>query len=326
MKLVIQIPCLNEEQTLPQVLRDLPRTIPGIDQIEVLVIDDGSTDRTAEVARECGADHILRLGSRRGLARAFRFGLRRAMALGADIVVNTDGDNQYVGADIEKLIQPILADKVDIVVGCRPILQHAEFGPVKKSLQVLGSMTLRLISKTDVRDAASGFRAFSREAAQRLFIHTRFSYCMETLIQAGNSGLRVGSVDIRVNPSTRPSRLYRSVPNYLWRSGLTMLAMLILYRPVRLFGTAAALCLGGALALGVRFLLLVYFLPSPAPHRTYLPSLILLAVLGLTGVLLSTLAIISQLIGAHRVLTEEILYKLRMQESKRRSEEPAADA
>jgi glycosyltransferase involved in cell wall biosynthesis len=314
MKLVIQIPCLNEEGTLPQTLRDLPRAIPGIDEIAVLVIDDGSTDRTAEVARECGATRVLRLGTRRGLAQAFRFGLRQALALGADIVVNTDGDNQYVGADVAKLIQPILEGKADMVIGCRPILEHEEFGPAKKVLQLLGSATLRALSKTEVRDAASGFRAFSKEAAQRLFIHTRFSYCMETLIQAGNSGLRVDSVDIRVNRSTRPSRLFSSVPMYIWRSGMTMLAMFVLYKPSQLFGTLAGLCLGGALTLGLRFLVLIYVLQTPDTHRTYLPSLILLSILAVTGVLMGALAVIAQLIRAQRVLTEETLYLLRSAE------------
>jgi glycosyltransferase involved in cell wall biosynthesis len=316
MKLVIQVPCLNEEETLPQTLRDLPKALPGIEEIAVLVIDDGSTDRTAEVARACGASHVLRLGTRRGLAKAFWLGLQESLALGADIVVNTDGDNQYVGADIARLVQPILERQADIVVGCRPIMSHSEFSNTKKGLQLIGSATLRVISRTEVRDAASGFRAFSREAAQRVFIHTRFSYCMETLIQAGNSGLRVASVDIRVNSATRPSRLYRSLPDYLCRSGLTMLAMFVLYRPARLFGTLSALCLGLALALGVRFLVMIYLLKTPDSSRTYLPSLILLSILAVTGVLMGALAVIAQLIRAQRVLTEEMLYLMRQRASR----------
>ncbi len=312
MKLIIQIPCLNEEKTLPETLCDLPKVIPGIDVIEVLVVDDGSTDRTVQVARECGADHVLSLGTNRGLASAFTLGINKALALGADIVVNTDADNQYAGADIPKLVEPILQKRADIVVGCRPILDHPEFGPMKKGLQLLGSATLRLLSKTKVRDAASGFRAFSREACQRLFIHTRFSYCMETLVQAGNSGLRVASVDIRVNPKTRPSRLFKSISEYLWKSGSTMVSMFILYRPSRFFGMLAALCLTGALGLGLRFIYLVYILQHSS-GRTYLPSLILLTILATMGMMLGALAVIAELIRAQRKLTEEVIYLLRSQ-------------
>lgn len=308
MKLVIQIPCFNEEQTLPQTIRDLPKSIPGIDQIEILVVNDGSTDRTTEAARMSGAHHVLELGTQRGLARAFAAGLEHALLLGADIVVNTDGDNQYVGADIPKLVEPILQGCADMVIGCRPILEHTEFGPLKKLLQVLGSWTLRAISKTTVRDAASGFRAFSREACQRLFIYSRFSYCMETLIQAGNSNLRVDSVDIRVNPYTRPSRLFKSLPTYLWKSGSTMFKMFIVYRPGGFFALLAAIPLTGALALGLRFIWLIYLSPHRDPHRTYLPSLILLSVLALFAGLLFALGIIAELIRSQRQLTEEVLY------------------
>lgn len=308
MKLIIQIPCLNEEKTLPDTLRDLPRSIPGIDCIEVLVVDDGSTDRTTDVARECGAHHVLSLGTNRGLGRAFATGVEFALAQGADIVVNTDADNQYCGADIPKLVTPILEGRADFVVGCRPILDHPEFSPVKKLLQLAGSATLRALSKTSTRDAASGFRAFSREACQRLFVYSRFSYCMETLIQAGNSRLRVISVDIRVNPTTRASRLFKSIPEYIWKSGSTMLAMFVLYRPSRFFGIFSGICFAGALLLGIRFILLVFVFSGPESGRTYLPSLILLTILALTGVLLGALAVIAELIRAQRKLTEELLY------------------
>jgi glycosyltransferase involved in cell wall biosynthesis len=214
-KLIIQIPCLNEAKTLPATLADLPESIPGIETIEVQIIDDGSVDGTADVARVHGVKHIVSMGSNRGLAKAFAAGVAHAISLGADIVVNTDADNQYCGEDIAKLIPPILENQADIVVGCRPILEHPEFTPVKKALQLAGSWALRKISRTTVRDAPSGFRAFSRLACQRLFIHSTFSYCIETLVQAGNTGLRVKSVDIRVNPQTRPSRLFNSIPQYL---------------------------------------------------------------------------------------------------------------
>jgi len=325
MKLVIQIPCFNEEQTLPQTIRDLPKSIPGIDQIEILVVDDGSTDRTVEVARSCGAHHILSLGTNRGLGRAFAAGVEKALSLGADIVVNTDGDNQYAGADIAKLVEPILERQADMVVGCRPILDHPEFSPLKKLLQLAGSWTLRLLSKTSVRDAPSGFRAFSREACLRLIIYSQFSYCMESLIQAGNSQLRVDSVDIRVNSTTRQSRLFKSTPEYLWKSGSTMVTMFVHYRPSFFFGLLSAVNFTGAVLIGLRFLYLVYLAPAAATeHRTYLPSLILLAVLAIFGAGLAALAIIAELLRANRRLLEEILYQLRRQAAERSSSTPAS--
>ena len=310
MKLVIQIPCYNEEKTLPQTLRDLPRAVPGIDELEVLVIDDGSTDRTAAVALELGVQQVLSLGRHCGLARAFTAGLQRALARGADVIVNTDGDNQYCGADVAKLVEPILHQNAALVIGCRPIDDHEEFGPVKKLLQKLGSAVLRYLSQTSVPDAASGFRAFSRTTAQRLFVHSRFSHCMETLIQAGKLQLNIVSVDIRVNPSTRESRLYRSLPEYVWRSGMTMVAMFVHYRPARVFGTLAALCYAGLLILGMRFIYLVYLFPTD-PHRTYVPSLILMAIFAVFAIGLTSLAIIAELIRSQTRVTEEILFQLR---------------
>lgn len=309
MKVIIQIPCLNEEKTLVATVRDLPRAIPGVDVLEYLVVDDGSTDRTAEVAREAGVHHVLRLGSNRGLARAFANGIEKALELGADIVVNTDADNQYCAADIPKLLAPILANQADLVVGSRPIVEHPEFGPVKKLLQLAGSWTLRHISKTTVRDAASGFRAFSREACLRVFIYSSFSYCMETLIQAGNMGLRVASVDIGVNPTTRPSRLFKSIPEYIRKQAGTMLTMFVLYRPGRFFSSVGMLLLAGAFGIGVRFLYLVYV--TPEPGRTHLPSLILLSVLALGGFVCFLLAVLGELVKFQRRIGEENLYLLR---------------
>jgi glycosyltransferase involved in cell wall biosynthesis len=326
MKLVIQIPCFNEQQTLPQTIRDLPKAIPGIDQIEILVVDDGSTDRTVEVARLCGARHVLSLGTNRGLGRAFVAGIEKAVSLGADIVVNTDGDNQYMGADIAKLVEPVLQHQADMVVGCRPILNHPEFSPLKKLLQLAGSWTLRLLSKTSVRDAPSGFRAFSREVCLRLVIYSRFSYCMESLIQAGNSHLRVGSVDIRVNSTTRQSRLFKSTPEYLWKSGVTMVSMFVHYRPSFFFGLLSAANFAGAAVLGLRFTCLVYLVPSSAAggHRTYIPSLILLTILAIFGAGSAALAIIADLLRANRRLMEETLYQLRRQAVERSSSVPAS--
>lgn len=310
MTLFIQIPCFNEETTLPQTLADLPRHIEGIDKIEVMVVDDGSTDRTVEVAREHGVQHIVSHGSNRGLAAAFSSGRDYALAHGADILVNTDADNQYCGADIAKLVVPILERRADIVVGCRPIMDHKEFSPLKKALQLCGSWALRRISKTTVRDAPSGFRAFSRTALQRIFIHSRFSYCMETLIQAGTTGMRVDSVDIRVNPKTRDSRLFKSIPQYLRKTGGTMLAMFVLYRPGGFFTVLSVPFLSLSLFLGCRFLYFVYGLGN-AGRTYYLPSLILLTVSAFIGAMCLLLAALGTLLAANRRLAEEQIYLLR---------------
>lgn len=311
MKLFIQIPCLNEEATLPQTLADLPTHIDGIDEIEVMVVDDGSTDRTVEVAREHGVKHVVSHGSNRGLAAAFSSGRDYALAHGADLLVNTDADNQYCGADIAKLVVPVLENKADIVVGCRPIVDNPEFSRVKKLLQLCGSWALRRISKTTVRDAPSGFRAFSRNALSRIFLHSRFSYCMETLIQAGTTGMRVSSVDIRVNPKTRDSRLFKSIPQYLRKTGGTMLSMFVLYRPGAFFSLLSVPFFLLATILGVRFLILVYAFPDP--NRTHLPSLILLAISAFAGLLCLLLAVLGSLLGANRRLAEEQIYLLRKQ-------------
>lgn len=321
MKLFIQIPCFNEEKTLPDVVRDIPTSIEGIDQIEIMIVDDGSTDKTIEVSRSLGIHHIVSLGSNRGLATAFKRGTEYALSHGADILVNTDGDNQYFGGDIAKLVQPILNNYADIVVGCRPIMGHKEFSPIKKVLQLLGSWTLRKISKTTVRDAASGFRAFSRETLQRVFIHSRFSYCMETLIQAGNSGLRVASVDIRVNPKTRESRLFKSIPQYIKKSGGTMLAMFILYRPAAFFTLCSIPAWLFSLFLGLRAIILSVYLSVPIKQFT--PSLILLTITSSVAILLVLLALIGNLMRAQRCLTEEVLFYERKQSSNRSFDQKA---
>ena len=310
MTLFIQIPCLNEEATLPRTLDDLPKHIDGIDGIEVMVVDDGSTDRTVEVARVHGVTHIVSHGTNRGLAAAFSSGRDYALAHGADILVNTDADNQYCGADIAKLVVPILESKADIVVGCRPILKHKEFSPLKKLLQLCGSWALRRISKTTVRDAPSGFRAFSRDALQRIFLHSRFSYCMETLIQAGATGMRVSSVDVRVNPKTRDSRLFKSIPQYLRKTGGTMLHMFVLYRPGAFFTLLSVPLWFFAAFLGFRYLWLVYCVRR-AGARFFLPTLILLLLVATGAFLLAVLAILGTLLAANRRLAEEQLYLIR---------------
>ena len=304
-KLIIQIPCLNEEETLPITLNDLPKQIQGIEHIERLVIDDGSIDRTAEVARTQGVEHILSLGRRCGLAKAFMSGITRALELGADIIVNTDADNQYVGADIGKLVEPILKGEADVVIGARPISEISHFSPLKKILQKLGSAVLRQISQTTVIDAPSGFRAYSREAALRMNVFSRFTYTMETLIQAGRQGLRVVSVLIRVNGKLRESRLFKGMGRYLARSMTTMIRIYVIYAPMRFF-----LWLGTPLFLAGSFFMvrwLIYFLEGS--ERTRLPSLIFATVLILMGVQLLALGIIADLIAKNRILLEEISYR-----------------
>ncbi len=312
---MIQIPCWNEAETLPATLRDLPRVIPGIEVIEVLVIDDGSADGTAEVARQAGAQHVLQLGTNRGLAQAFQRGLRYAIERGADIVVNTDADNQYRGADIAQLVQPILLNQADVVIGSRPIREHPEFGALKKALQLAGSWTLRRLAGVSVRDAASGFRAFTREAALKLNLYTTFSHCIESLIQAGRLGLRIVSVDVGVNPRTRPSRLFRSMPQYIFRQGATMLSMFVLYRPGAFFFSVGAVFMAAAAAIGLRFIYLIYLVAQPAPGRTYIPSLILLAVLATIGFLLWIAGVLGELVSFQRRIAEENLYLLREKQS-----------
>lgn len=307
MKLFIQIPCFNEANTLPAVIRDLPKRIPGIDEIEYMIIDDGSTDNTVEIAKTLNIRHIVEHKTNRGLAASFRDGVEYALHHGADIVVNTDGDNQYFGGDIEKLCQPIIEKNADLVVGCRPIRTHNEFSPLKKMLQRLGSWTLRRISKTTVQDAASGFRAFSKETCMRIFIHSKFSYCMETLIQAGNSGLRVTSVDIRVNPKTRESRLFKSIPQYIRKSGGTMLAMFILYRPAAFFSICSIPFWLLSIGIGGRALFLAWTTEGGL-IRDHLSSLLLLVIAASIAIMFDALAIIGDLMRAQRRLTEEILY------------------
>ena len=309
MKLIIQIPCFNEEKTLADTINNLPKTVYGFDFVEILVIDDGSTDKTFEKAKELGVDHIIQLGSNRGLATAFKIGIEYALDLGADVIVNTDGDNQYCGEDIPKLTQPIVQKKADMVIGCRPINNHPDFSLQKKILQRLGSWALRKISQTNTRDAASGFRGFSRETCQRLSIISQFSYTMESLIQAGNSGLRIKSVDIRVNKKTRNSRLFKNIPEFIFKSTSTILMMFLLYRPGRFFTLCSSFFLIPSFLIGLRFIYLIYF--NTDPSRTYIPSLILLSILAITGFLFIAIGIIGIKIKSLRQIQHEILYHTR---------------
>jgi glycosyltransferase involved in cell wall biosynthesis len=309
MKLVIQIPCLNEEATLPVTFADLPKHLPGIDVIEVLVIDDGSSDRTSEVARALGVQRVLRFPSRRGLARGFDAGLREALAMGADLIVNTDADNQYQGADIVKLVEPILAGRADMVVGTRPIDSITHFSPLKKTLQRLGSAVVRALSNTDVPDATSGFRAYSREAALRLTVLTGFTYTLETLIQASRKDIAIAHVPIRVNGKLRESRLFRGTAAYLWRSLGTMLRVYLLYQPLQFFLLLSGLALGASLLLFARFLVIFWLRPVQAGH---VQSLIVAGALAVIGVLFLALGVMADLIAMNRRLMEEIVVNTRL--------------
>ena len=310
MKLVIQIPCLNEEATLPVTLADLPRELPGFDAIEVLVIDDGSTDRTSEVARAHGVQRVLRFPVRRGLARAFDAGLRESLAMGADVIVNTDADNQYVGADIARLVEPIVAHRTDMVVGTRPIDSIQHFSPLKKSLQRLGSRVVRALSAADVPDATSGFRAYSRDAALRLTVVTGFTYTLETLIQASHKNIAIAHVPIRVNGKLRESRLFRGTGAYVTRSLGTMLRVYLLYRPLRFFLTLAGLFGVGSLVLFARFLVLFFITPGQTGH---VQSLVVAGALAMIAALFVALGVLADLTAMNRRLLDEILVNTRLQ-------------
>ncbi len=309
-KLIIQIPCYNEEATLGVTLSELPRQLPGIDRIEWLVIDDGSRDRTLEVAKACGVDHIVRLPTNQGLAKAFMAGLEGSLKAGADIIVNTDADNQYCADDIPKLIQPILSGGSEIVIGARPISEIEHFSPAKKFLQKLGSWVVRLASHTNITDAPSGFRAFSREAAMQLNVFNEYTYTLETIIQAGQKGMAITSVPIRTNGYLRPSRLVKSIPLYIKRSIFTIFRIFMTYKPLRFF-----LILGGVpftigFGLGVRWL--IYFLMGT--ERTRIPSLILAAILMLMGFQLWIVGLVADLMAVNRKLLEEIQLRMRRAE------------
>lgn len=302
MKLIIQIPCFNEAETLAIALADLPKEIPGVDTIEVLVIDDGSSDETVAVARANGVHHVVGFRANQGLARAFMLGIHAGLERGADIIVNTDADNQYYAPDIPKLIQPILDNRADLVIGARPIKDIQHFSPAKKVLQAFGSWVVRRVSGTDVADAPSGFRAISRDAALAMNVFSGYTYTLETIIQAGQRGLKVVSVPIRVNGELRPSRLVRSIPNYIKRSILTMFRIFVVYQPLKFFMMVGLVPFSLGLAIGARFLVF-YFRGEGDGH---IQSLILAAILLLIGVQTFLLAILADLLGVNRRLLEEL--------------------
>lgn len=311
MKLVIQIPCYNEEATLAQTLSELPKNLEGIDEIAVLIIDDGSFDKTLTVASKNGVKDFVILPTNLGLARAFSAGLRKALHMGADIIVNTDADNQYCAADIPKLIEPIIRKQADIVIGSRPIQEIEHFSLIKKLLQKFGSHVMRLISSTEIADATSGFRALSRDAALQINVFDNYTYTLETIIQAKAKGLEITSVPINVNPELRKSKLIKNIFDYIRRSIFTMLRMFIVYRPFRFFALIGLLFLIPGFLVGLRFLYF-YIFDSGSGH---VQSLILSAVLIITGVQIGLIAVLADLLSVNRKLLEDIQTRLKKQKS-----------
>ena len=310
MKLIIQIPCYNEAETLAITLKALPRTVPGFDKVEWLIIDDGCTDSTVEVAKNHTVEHIVSLKKNQGLARGFMAGIDACLKLGADVIVNTDADNQYNAADIPSLVQPILAGKADIVIGARPIHTINHFSSTKKLLQKAGSWVVRLASKTDIPDAPSGFRAMSREAAFRLNVFNEHTYTLETIIQAGQKNMAIVSVPIRVNDDLRPSRLVKSIPSYLKKSVVTIVRIFVVYKPFRFFATIGTLLFSVGLVIGLRFLY-YYFQEGGQGH---VQSLILASILLGIGFQTMLVAFLADLLAVNRRLMEDIQFRLRKRE------------
>ena len=307
MKLIIQLPCFNEAETLAIALEELPRTVPGFDKVEWLVIDDGSQDETARVARECGVDHVVSHTRNQGLARAFMTGLDASLRQGADVIVNTDADNQYCARDIPALISPIILGRADIVVGARPITAIEHFSFVKKMLQKLGSWVVRVASKTDIPDAPSGFRAMSREAALRLMVFNDYTYTLETIIQAGQKNMAITSVPVRVNPDLRTSRLVKSIRSYIKKSIVTIVRIFVVYRPFQFFSAIAFIIFGAGFMLGLRFLW--NFLEGSG--EGYVQSLILAGALLVSGFQTFLVAFLADLLSANRKLLEDMRFDIR---------------
>ena len=307
MKLIIQIPCLNEAGTLAIALKDLPREVPGFDSVEWLIIDDGSTDETVRVALEHGVDHVVRHTRNQGLARGFMTGLDACLRLGADVIVNTDADNQYNAADIPALTAPIVSGEADIVVGARPIAAIEHFSPIKKLLQKFGSWVVRVASKTDIPDAPSGFRAMSRSAAQRLVVFNDYTYTLETIIQAGQKNMAITSVPVRVNGDLRPSRLVKSIPSYIRRSIGTIIRIFVVYQPFKFFGTLGAVLFGAGFLIGVRFL--VKYVGGEG--EGHVQSLILAGALLGMGFQTFLVAFLADLLAANRKLLEDVRFGMK---------------
>ncbi|HEY9096718.1 MAG TPA: glycosyltransferase family 2 protein [Hydrogenophaga sp.] len=304
MKLIIQIPCFNEANTLGIALSALPREVPGFDCVEWLIIDDGSTDDTVKVALEHGVDHVVKHTRNQGLARGFMNGLQACLEHGADVIVNTDADNQYQADDIPLLTAPIVAGKADIVIGARPIQAIEHFSPIKKMLQKLGSWVVRVASKTNVPDAPSGFRAISRSAARRLTVFSDYTYTLETIIQAGQKNMAITSVPIRVNGDLRPSRLVKSISSYIRRSTVTIVRVFVIYRPFRFFGSIGLALFAAGFLIGLRFL--YKWVMSDYGYDGHIQSLILASSLLVIGFQTILIAFVADLLSANRKLMEEV--------------------
>lgn len=308
MKLIIQIPSYNEAQFLPQTVQNLPREIPGVERIEYLVVDDGSSDGTHEIAKSLGVHHIVRLGQHAGLATAFSAGLEAALQQGADIIVNTDADNQYDAADIQRLIEPILAGRAEMVVGDRGVARHPGFSPLKRFLQRFGSWTVSKVSGIHAPDATSGFRALNREAALRTLVLSDYTYTLETLIQAGARHTAVAYIPVHTNPPIRPSRLVQGIPEYLAHSGKTIVRVYTMYRPLRVFTALSLAMLTVGMALAIRYL---YFYVN-GQGSGHVQSLILAAILMIIGFQTLLIGLVADLIGFNRQILEELLYHMRV--------------
>jgi glycosyltransferase involved in cell wall biosynthesis len=323
-KLIIQIPCLNEASTLPATIADLPRVVPGIDSIEVLVVDDGSRDGTADVARRCGADHVIRLRRNKGLAAAFMAGIDASLKRGADYIVNTDADNQYAGREIPRLLAPLLAGDADIVIGDRNIAELEHMSWQRRHLQRLGSWVVRQVSNTNVPDTTSGFRAYTREAALRMTVVSEFSYTLESIIQAGKKRMAIAHVPIETNPRTRESRLFDSAFSYVKRSAATIVRIYAMYEPLKVFTYIGLVIFGAGLALSLRFLYHYFTSPVLAPER-FLQSLIASAILLIVGFQVLVIGLLADVISGNRKLLEDLLYRVRSLELPTAAETEATD-